>query len=97
MTSYAVIAGGGTSGHVLPAIAIAECLIDAGHDQSTIAYFGARQGVEVELIPPTGLRHEFFDVVGLKREMSLKALVNNAAFAPKLLRARRRAHRRRTQ
>lgn len=91
MTSYAVIAGGGTSGHVLPAIAIAEGLIDAGHDQSTIAYYGARQGVEVELIPPTGLRHEFFDVVGLKRELSMKALVNNAAFAPKLLRARRRA------
>lgn len=91
MTCFAVIAGGGTSGHVLPALAIAESLIDNGHETGEIVYFGARRGVERTLLPPSGLRHELFDVVGLKRELSFGALRNNATFLPRLLRARRRA------
>lgn len=91
MTCFAVIAGGGTSGHVLPALAIAEALVDAGHATSEIVYFGARRGVETTLVPPTGFPHEFFDVVGLKREISVGALRNNATFVPRMLRARRRA------
>jgi UDP-N-acetylglucosamine--N-acetylmuramyl-(pentapeptide) pyrophosphoryl-undecaprenol N-acetylglucosamine transferase len=73
MTRFAVIAGGGTSGHVLPALAIAEILVDAGHAKSEIAYFGARRGIETTIVPPTGFPHEFFDVVGLKREISVSA------------------------
>lgn len=91
MTRFAVIAGGGTSGHVLPALAIAEILVDAGHAKSEIAYFGARRGIETTIVPPTGFPHEFFDVVGLKREISVSALRNNATFVPRMLRARRRA------
>ena len=53
MTTFAVIAGGGTSGHVLPAIAIAEALTDSGIDLSQIYYTGARRGVETELVPTT--------------------------------------------
>ncbi|MFM8383025.1 MAG: UDP-N-acetylglucosamine--N-acetylmuramyl-(pentapeptide) pyrophosphoryl-undecaprenol N-acetylglucosamine transferase [Actinomycetota bacterium] len=87
MTTFAVIAGGGTSGHVLPALAVAESLVDAGHSLAELEYFGARRGVETRLVPPSGLRAEFFDVVGLKREISVSALVNNLLFAPKLLRA----------
>lgn len=91
MTCFAVIAGGGTSGHVLPAMAIAESLVDSGHDPSQLVYFGSRRGVETTLVPPSGLGHEFFDVVGLKRELSLRALINNLTFVPRLLRARRQA------
>lgn len=91
MTCFAIIAGGGTSGHVLPALAIAEALVDAGHDPEQIVYFGADRGVETSLVPPSGFPHEFFDVVGLKREMSGSALRNNLLFIPKLLKARRRA------
>lgn len=91
MTWFAVIAGGGTSGHVLPALATAESLIDAGHEPSSIAYFGATRGIETSLVPPTGLAHEFFDVVGVKREISLSAIRNNLRFLPCLIRSRRRA------
>jgi UDP-N-acetylglucosamine--N-acetylmuramyl-(pentapeptide) pyrophosphoryl-undecaprenol N-acetylglucosamine transferase len=91
MTTFAVIAGGGTSGHVLPAIAIAESLVDSGIDLQQIYYTGAKRGIETELIPPSGIRHSFFDVVGLQRSFSAKALRNNFAFLPRLLKASRRA------
>jgi UDP-N-acetylglucosamine--N-acetylmuramyl-(pentapeptide) pyrophosphoryl-undecaprenol N-acetylglucosamine transferase len=91
MTTFAVIAGGGTSGHVLPAIAIAESLVDSGIDLQQIYYTGAQRGIETELIPPTGIRHSFFDVVGIQRSFSAQALRNNLAFVPRLLKARRHA------
>ena len=40
--TFAVVTGGGTAGHVLPALAIAEALVDAGHEPSEIHYVGAR-------------------------------------------------------
>lgn len=91
MTCFAVIAGGGTSGHVLPALAIAESLVDGGREPGQIVYFGAMRGVETTLVPRTGFPHEFFDVVGLKRDFTPLALRNNITFLPKLLKARRRA------
>lgn len=91
MTTFAVIAGGGTSGHVLPAIAIAEALIDSGVDLAHIYYTGAVRGVETDLIPPTEIRHRFFEVVGLQRSFSVAAIKTNARFLPKLLKARRQA------
>jgi UDP-N-acetylglucosamine--N-acetylmuramyl-(pentapeptide) pyrophosphoryl-undecaprenol N-acetylglucosamine transferase len=87
MTCFAVIAGGGTSGHVLPALAIAESIIDSGHTSDEIVYFGARRGIETRLVPPAGITLHLFDVVGLKREFSFSAIANNALFIPKLLRA----------
>jgi undecaprenyldiphospho-muramoylpentapeptide beta-N-acetylglucosaminyltransferase len=91
MTRFAVIAGGGTAGHVLPALAIAEGLMDRGHASNEIMYMGAERGIETRLVPPTGIDHRFFDVVGLQRGMSVNAFVRNLSFIPKLWRARRSA------
>ncbi len=48
-----MVTGGGTSGHVLPALAVAEGLVARGHDPSTVAYFGARRGIETQLLSET--------------------------------------------
>ncbi len=83
----AVITGGGTAGHVLPALAVAEGLVDQGVDPDAVMYVGARRGIETRLVPPTGLAHEFLDVVGLQRELTTR----NLAFVPKMWRATRAA------
>ncbi len=88
---FAVVAGGGTAGHVLPALAVAEGLVSLGHDPSEIHYMGARRGVEVQLLPESGFPHTYFDVVGLKRSLSRSALRHNVAFLVKMLSARKAA------
>ena len=85
--TFAVITGGGTSGHVLPALAIADALVAAGHARDSIHYVGGQHGVETTLLPPTGYPSTFLDVVGLQRSFSKR----NLAFLPKLLRSLRAA------
>jgi UDP-N-acetylglucosamine:LPS N-acetylglucosamine transferase len=88
MTStFAVITGGGTAGHVLPALAVAEALVDRGHHPATIRYIGARRGIETRLLPSTPFAADFLDVVGLQRRLT----AGNLAFVPKQFTARRAA------
>lgn len=89
--AFAVVTGGGTSGHVLPALAIAEALVDAGHPASTIHYVGARRGIETRLLPSTPFPHHFLDISGLQR--SLKRWRENGVLPVRLLRATRAAGR----
>lgn len=86
---FAVVTGGGTAGHVLPALAVADALVAGGHDPGTIRYIGAKRGVETRLLPSTPYPHEFLDVVGLQRRIDRA----NLGFAPKMLRATRAATR----
>ena len=83
MMSFAVITGGGTAGHVLPALAIAEELEERGHPAGSLHYVGAQRGIETRLLPETPYPHTFLDVVGVQR----RAVRGNVAFLPKLVRA----------
>ena len=86
-TTFAVITGGGTSGHVVPAIAIAELLVDAGHSLSSLHYVGSTRGTEATMIPPLGLAHSFLVVDGLQRGVSLSKVRRNVLMVPTMLRA----------
>lgn len=88
---FAVVTGGGTAGHVLPALAVADALRASGHDADDIHYVGCRRGIETRLVPDTDYPHTFFDVVGFQRSISMRNVQTNAAFAPKMFRARREA------
>jgi UDP-N-acetylglucosamine--N-acetylmuramyl-(pentapeptide) pyrophosphoryl-undecaprenol N-acetylglucosamine transferase len=83
VATFAIVTGGGTSGHVLPALAIAEGLVDAGHPVASVHYVGTTRGVESRLVPPTGHPFTLLDVVGLQRSLSRR----NLAFVPKLVRS----------
>ena len=78
-------------GHVLPALAIAEALVDAGHDPAELHYVGAQRGIETRLLPATPYPHTFLDVVGLQRQLNRRNLRINASLAPKVAAATRRA------
>lgn len=81
--AFAVVTGGGTSGHVLPALAVADALVAGGHDPQSIRYVGAQRGIETRLLPPTPYPYEFLDVVGFQRSFT----VRNVAFGPKMVRS----------
>jgi UDP-N-acetylglucosamine--N-acetylmuramyl-(pentapeptide) pyrophosphoryl-undecaprenol N-acetylglucosamine transferase len=80
---FAVVAGGGTAGHVLPAIAIMERLVSAGHPASELHHVGTVRGIESRLLPPTGFASTRLDVIGLQRSLTWR----NLLFVPKLIRA----------
>ena len=44
---FAVISGGGTAGHVVPGLAVADALVARGHDPMSIHYVGSERGVEL--------------------------------------------------
>lgn len=88
---HTVVTGGGTAGHVLPALAVAESLVAAGIPATEICYLGAQRGIEVDLVPPTGHRHLFLDVVGLQRGLGWSQVIANLGFPGRLWRARRQA------
>ena len=72
-----LIAGGGTAGHVLPGLAIAEALVDSGvvENQSSVYLVGSRRGIEVDLVPPTGFDLTVLPGRGIQRRLTLANLV----------------------
>jgi len=62
-------AAAGTGGHVYPAIATAEALIDAGVSRSDIVFFGGDR-MEVDAVPAAGFAFVPLEIRGFKRSMS---------------------------
>ncbi len=76
-TVFAVITGGGTSGHVIPAMAIAELLQDAGISKEQLHFVGSATGIETTLVPPTGIPMSLLNVQGFGRVWSIQGLKRN--------------------
>ncbi|HEX3015488.1 MAG TPA: undecaprenyldiphospho-muramoylpentapeptide beta-N-acetylglucosaminyltransferase [Desulfobacteria bacterium] len=68
-----VLTGGGTGGHVYPAIAIARDLQQKVSDVE-IMYIGTNKGLESDIVPKEGLRFATVEVESLPRKLSLKTL-----------------------
>jgi UDP-N-acetylglucosamine--N-acetylmuramyl-(pentapeptide) pyrophosphoryl-undecaprenol N-acetylglucosamine transferase len=68
--TWAIIAGGGTGGHVVPAIAIGRALVDRGHPIESITFVGSRRGMEARLVPAAGFRVVLLPGRGLARRFT---------------------------
>jgi len=80
--SRIIISGGGTGGHVYPAIAIANAIKEI-EPNAEILFVGANGKMEMEKVPAAGYLIKGLDVVGFQRKLSLK----NLAFPFKLLKS----------
>ena len=75
MSSYKfIISGGGTGGHIFPAIAIADGLKEA-HPGASILFVGAKGKMEMEKVPAAGYNIKGLWISGLSRKWSLNLLL----------------------
>lgn len=71
-----IFAGGGTAGHINPALAIAGYLRDKD-PKCEILYIGAQGGMEERLVPQAGFNLKTIKISGFKRSFSPKAIKDN--------------------
>jgi UDP-N-acetylglucosamine--N-acetylmuramyl-(pentapeptide) pyrophosphoryl-undecaprenol N-acetylglucosamine transferase len=83
-----LIAGGGTGGHVFPAMAIALEWLSRGKEREVVLV-GTQRGIEMKLVPQAGLPLETLRVAGLKGKGGATLFKNLAMLGPAMLDAER--------
>src|SRR5580704_11241584 len=73
MKKRLIIAGGGTGGHIFPAVAIANALKELEPDIELL-FIGAKGKMEMEKIPQAGYKIEGIDIAGFNRSSLIKNL-----------------------
>ena len=71
-----IISGGGTGGHIFPAVSIAHKLKEVNPD-TEILFVGAEGKMEMEKVPREGFKIVGLPIVGLQRQLSLKNILND--------------------
>ena len=69
-----MITGGGTGGHVYPALALADALAARGHPRDAIRFVGARRGLEARVVPEAGYAIDLLPGRGLQRRLTVANL-----------------------
>ena len=87
-----IISGGGTGGHIFPAISIAGKLKEANPD-TEILFVGAEGRMEMEKVPAAGYEIVGLPMAGLQRQLNWEGLKHNVRVPGKLLRSIRKAGR----
>jgi UDP-N-acetylglucosamine--N-acetylmuramyl-(pentapeptide) pyrophosphoryl-undecaprenol N-acetylglucosamine transferase len=74
---FALMAGGGTAGHLQPALAIAEALVENGHDRGTIEFIGSQRGQDEAALAGRGFPCTLLPGRGLVRSARPSDLAGN--------------------
>ncbi|MBQ4131991.1 MAG: undecaprenyldiphospho-muramoylpentapeptide beta-N-acetylglucosaminyltransferase [Clostridia bacterium] len=89
---HILFAGGGTAGHINPALAVAQ-YIAKKHPNAKISYIGKKGGMEERLVAAAGFDFYGIDVAGFQRKISLKNIARNISAAEKAITSSVRAKR----
>ena len=88
MTQYkairAIISGGGTGGHIFPAVSIAHKLKEL-NPETEILFVGANGKMEMEKVPAEGFKIKGLPIVGMQRRLTLKNIWNDIQVPFKVL------------
>lgn len=86
MPNRVMITGGGTGGHIFPAVSIAEEL-RRRNEKTEIHFVGAKGGMEMTLVPKAGFKIDGVWISGIHRRITLKNIIRNLQFPFKLLKS----------
>ena len=95
--TWAIIAGGGTAGHVVPGLAVARALVARGHPAETIHWVGGQRGTEGAMVAAAGFEATLLPGRGIQRRLTAEnisaawGLTRAGAEALALMRNRRPA------
>ncbi|MAI86527.1 MAG: undecaprenyldiphospho-muramoylpentapeptide beta-N-acetylglucosaminyltransferase [Candidatus Marinimicrobia bacterium] len=81
-----LIAGGGTGGHLFPALAIGEEILSR-NSNIKIHYVGSAFGLESKVFPIKDVWHTLLPIRGIQRDLSLKSLLRNSLLPFRILRS----------
>ena len=84
-----ILSGGGTGGHIYPAVAVAEALKRKFGEDVELLFVGAEGKMEMEKVPALGYNIKGLPVAGLQRKLSLKNLALPFKVAASVRRAKR--------
>ena len=87
MRPFAVIAGGGTAGHLTPALAVGRALVERGHPVSSVHYVGSHRGLESRLVPDAGFPITLLPGRGIERRLAWANVAAVAGLAVALVRS----------
>jgi len=82
-----LIAGGGTGGHIIPALAVARELVE--RDAAEVLFIGTQRGMEIRLVPEAGFQLRLIEVGQLKN-VSLMTRIRTLLNLPRSISACRR-------
>ena len=71
------IAGGGTGGHLFPAVAIGKTLEERGIN---VFYIGSKNGIEKKYFNQHNLKHFLLNISGIQRNLNIKSILKNLRF-----------------
>src|SRR6185436_19708063 len=74
---FALVTGGGTGGHVYPALAVADELVRRGHPGADIRFVGSARGLEATVVPEAGFAIDLLPGRGIRRSLRPSAIRDN--------------------
>ncbi|MDD7456768.1 MAG: undecaprenyldiphospho-muramoylpentapeptide beta-N-acetylglucosaminyltransferase [Bacteroidales bacterium] len=85
-----IISGGGTGGHIFPAVSIANKLKEL-NPATEILFVGAKGKMEMEKVPAAGYKIVGLPIVGLQRKLNLRNIINDIQVPFKVLASNNKA------